>query len=262
MNRTKIEWVVNPDGTPGFANNAITGCWGPGGAEDEPKRCPWCYAHDIARHNAGKFGYPADDPFRPTFHPKRLEQIRQRKKPATIFMVSMGDAWGEWAPTFWIKAMLDTVRACPQHRFIFLTKNPQRYLAFSPFPANVAVGATATDQQMATEALSCLGQVEAPVRFLSCEPLLGRISLPKRPPIDWLIIGALSLRDGRTQQPDFVWCGILLNHAGRARIPVFMKDELIWPNAYSQRPKRREFPPLLQPGKVAQEEAARQLALL
>lgn len=267
MNRTKIEWVINPDGSRGFTSNPVTGCWGPGGSEKRPARCPWCYAWRIARGTAriakqvrkswtGLAQPPFnDDPFRPTFYPHELGHIRARRKPATIFIGSMADAWGEWVPTLWINAILEVVQDRPQHTFIFLTKNPARYLAFSPFPANVVLGATAIDQKMATRALFHLSQAEAPVKFLSCEPLLGQIALPKHPPIDWLIVGALSLGDRKTRQPHPSWVDLLVNGADRSKIPVFMKDNLDWP-LFEKFPKRRDFPPFMQ-----EKEAEEQLVL-
>ena len=37
MNKTKIEWVKNPDGTQGYTFNPITGCL---------NNCDYCYASD------------------------------------------------------------------------------------------------------------------------------------------------------------------------------------------------------------------------
>lgn len=53
--------------------NPLTGC---------SAGCDYCWAKPMAVMNKGKFGYPADDPFRPTFHLDRLrepEKWRTRK---------------------------------------------------------------------------------------------------------------------------------------------------------------------------------------
>ncbi|KKK91159.1 hypothetical protein LCGC14_2715740, partial [marine sediment metagenome] len=39
MNKTKIEWVKNPDGTQGYTWNPITGCL---------NGCDYCYARRLA----------------------------------------------------------------------------------------------------------------------------------------------------------------------------------------------------------------------
>lgn len=39
MNRTTIEWVRNPDGSPGFTLNPVTGCL---------RGCAYCYARKLA----------------------------------------------------------------------------------------------------------------------------------------------------------------------------------------------------------------------
>ncbi len=39
INRTKIDWALNPDGLPGYTWNPITGCL---------NNCPYCYARKLA----------------------------------------------------------------------------------------------------------------------------------------------------------------------------------------------------------------------
>lgn len=48
--------------------NPITGC---------RNGCKYCYAERFAKRLAGRAGYPAEDPFQPTFHPDKLEKIRK-----------------------------------------------------------------------------------------------------------------------------------------------------------------------------------------
>ena len=61
MGNTKIEWadaVWNP----------VTGC------TPVSAGCQNCYAKRMANRLRGRCGYPADDPFRVTFHPERLNE--------------------------------------------------------------------------------------------------------------------------------------------------------------------------------------------
>lgn len=65
--------------------------------------------------------------FEPTFHRYKLDEPLHWKKPRTIFVCSMADLFGEWVPDEWIKAVFDACAAAPQHRYLFLTKDPGRY---------------------------------------------------------------------------------------------------------------------------------------
>lgn len=69
-------------------------------------------------------------------------------------------------------ASLPLGRTCDGHR-----------AQLTGWPANVWVGTTVEDQQRADERVPHLLQVPAPVRFLSCEPLLGPVTLQP----DWLV---------------------------------------------------------------------------
>jgi len=203
----------------------VTGCLGPGGTLDQPKRCPGCYAAKIAAR-WGKTDIARA--FLPEFHPDRLEQPVKRKKPTTIFVCSMADLFGKWVPSKWIRQVLDVVLRTERHTYIFLTKNPERYLEFSPYPNNVWVGATTRDQVEYDRAARSLAGVEAKVRFISAEPLLGPIDLE---PVDlwipaWVIIGDLTRNGKPLGKTEDAWATGLTAQAGRSKIPVFHKDSL------------------------------------
>ncbi len=94
MNKTKIEWCD-------YTWNPVTGCL---------HRCgDFCYAKKMAYRLKGRYGYPADEPFRPTFRPERIREPLEVKKSSKIFVVSMGDLFGDWVPSEWINSVLDTV---------------------------------------------------------------------------------------------------------------------------------------------------------
>jgi protein gp37 len=38
----------------------------------------------------------------------------------------MADLFGEWVPDEWIKEVFRACEEAPQHRYLFLTKNPER----------------------------------------------------------------------------------------------------------------------------------------
>lgn len=64
--------------------------------------------------------------FDPTFHRYRLEEPKRWKKPRTIFVCSMAELFGDWVPDEWIAEVFMACEAAPQHRYLFLTKNPAR----------------------------------------------------------------------------------------------------------------------------------------
>ena len=66
--------------------------------------------------------------FSPTFHRYRLDEPQKWKKPRNIFVCSMADLFGDWVPLEWIQEVFAACRKAPQHRYLFLTKNPKRYM--------------------------------------------------------------------------------------------------------------------------------------
>lgn len=167
---------MNPCGkTIGWAHkssNVMSGC---------RRGCFYCYARRMAHRLRGRAGYPQDDPFRPTFHPEELERLRTTKVTGQrIFMCSMGELFVEGQDE-WIGQTLAVVRKRPDNTHIFLTKNPHLLAKWNPWPANCYVGASATNQVEFEAAMTYLPLVEAPVKFISFEPLLERINLDIAP---------------------------------------------------------------------------------
>ena len=66
--------------------------------------------------------------FDPTFHRYKLDEPQKWKKPRNIFVCSMADLFGDWVPDEWIEQVFKACEAAPQHRYLFLTKNPKRYM--------------------------------------------------------------------------------------------------------------------------------------
>ncbi len=212
----KIDWTD-------YTWNPVTGC---------KHDCSYCYAHRIAE----RFHLS----FEPTFHPERLEEPFHAKKPSKIFVCSNADLFGDWVMPEWVEAVLAIVRQCPQHTFQFLTKAPHNLARWNPWPPNAWVGATVTNQMMLEKTLSPLEDVEATVRFLCAEPLLGDIEFWSDA-IEWLIIGALTGPGG--WRPLECWVYDLLRCASKTHIPVWIKDSVFvptrikeWPGAASTLP--------------------------
>lgn len=208
-----IEWAK-------WSWNPVTGC---------KHGCPYCYARDIAN----RFYVEG---FEPTFRPERLrapkdttitEARKNEEGIRNVFVCSMADLFGDWVPKEWIQAVFLSVFEAPEWNFIFLTKNPKRYLELK-FPKNCWIGATATNQKMADYAFNIFRKIDFPViKFLSCEPLKGKIELTHPIPINWIIIGGQSRTSGEeAYQPEYNWVRNLDNQASSNGVKVYWKPNL------------------------------------
>lgn len=209
-------------------------------------KCPPfpCWAEQLVKRHSNH--YP--NGFEPTFYPEAFLSPLHLKKPARIGVCFMGDLFGDWVDPHQIVHPEDAYRPnrytsearnwsldilikqiitdCPQHTFIFLTKNPAGLKAWSPFPQNCWVGVTACNVDMFDEALTHLSEIEAKVKFLSVEPFLGEIPARYLVPdlVDWLIIGA---QTKPTVMPKVEWVEDIVDAADKAGIPVFLKNNLM-----------------------------------
>ena len=82
MNKTKIDWAE-------YVWNPVTGCL---------NGCPYCYAKKMANRLKGRYGYPQDEPFKPTLHADKLRE-KMPNVSSKIFVCSMGDLFGEFICT-------------------------------------------------------------------------------------------------------------------------------------------------------------------
>ena len=240
MNRTKIEYVD-------FSWSPLTGCYGPGGTQEHLKHCPYCYAQRFAERGLGKYGqYAREQRFNPRFYDERLAEPTKIKKPSRIFVCSMGDLLGEWVDSKLIEQVINITRLAPQHTYLFLTKNPQRYSDFS-FPDNCWLGTTITGQWneetefgWRRQKLSNKGKNHL---FISFEPLMEDyapylgICLEQ---ISLFIIGAMTGPEAKYHQPKKEWVENLITQADEFRIPVFLKNNLL--EIYPGLPRRQELP--------------------
>lgn len=232
MNATGIEWTDR-------TLNVLSGCDGP---NNDGRHCTYCYAKRLAHGRLRRLylanriyvaGDPSD-PFAPRFWPKRLEQPARIKKPCRIFVCSMGELFNPKLPDSWLQAVFAMIEANPRHTFQLLTHQPDQLARFSPFPDHCWVGATATNASELFHASAHLHAIKAHVRFASIEPLLSPIDIRDLAALDWIIIGAQTGPGAKPVNRQDVH--ELIDAADRRGIPVFLKDNLHWPD------KRQEWP--------------------
>jgi len=249
----------------------------------------------------GRFGYPEDEPFRVTLHPERLDEPLRWRKPRKVFVCSMGDLFHPDVPFSFITQVFDVMCSWrwpnkaaeqdgdaslledPGHTFIVLTKRPERILLWldwvqnywpgdSPFIANldcghfgkhIWIGVTAENQKTADERIPLLLQTPAAVRFVSVEPMFGRVDLSKwlgvckscgSPAtrcgpdlwnkgkkccpdcthtgvyLDWVICGGETGPRARPMHPD--WVRSLRDQCQEAGVPFFFKQWGVYIPAY------------------------------
>lgn len=211
MNRQgagKIEWTD-------YTWSPVTGC---------KHGCDYCYANKIAQRI-----YP--EKFEPTFRPERLKDKDLGKVPdgSKIFVVDMGDLFGDWIPDHWIDAVLSVCRRYPQYVFQFLTKNPLRYESWVRyFGDNCWLGATEDCRTTTQKNRHVMQELPyAGIKYLSCEPLLGQLLGPIDD-LDWIIVGEQTRRDYTPDQWEEVRrnASRLLWRAHENGVARFVKNDL------------------------------------
>lgn len=252
MNKTKIEWVRNDDDSQGYTWNPITGCLGPNGTPEKPNRCSYCFAHKLAKgrlkqHYLSVPEYPYDDPpllipktdksdpFVPRFWRHRLKEPFWHRKPCTIFVCSMGELFSEYYPASWLGNILHTFYGCPQHTFLVLTKNPSRDECIS-LPKNVWFGVTINKGEDWLR-LRIAEDCEVGKKFISFEPLLDDVMSNPRIHLvgfNWIIIGA---QTKPYKLPKKEWVEHIVNTANLLGIPIFLKNNLRWPEKIEEMPR-------------------------
>jgi len=230
MNRTKIEWVINKDGTRGFTWNPVVGCYGVGCSVRKV-----CWAREFAKRTAHLCYNPKIHyDFIPHPHFERLNEPLRRKKPSGIFPVSMGDWLG--VQIHYTRKVYEVMKKAEWHRFLTLTKQIQNLritLAKEIFiPEHIWIGITVNSQKDIWRLEKLREICHYAHTFVSFEPLYSEIDYALYF-VDWIIIGAQTRPN---LQPKKEWVEKLIDEADYYGIPVFLKDNLEWDN------KRQEIP--------------------
>lgn len=170
--------------------------------------------------------------FVPTFHRYRLGQPSKWSEPRTIFVCSMADLFGKWVPDEWIRQVVATCLAAPQHKYLFLTKNPVRYVQLieagiiPESQPNFWLGSTATTPEKEFFWHDSINT------FVSIEPILAPFvdltDACKEPAThtNWIIVGAETGNRKNKVIPEKSWIMELADCAKKTSTPIFMKESL------------------------------------
>lgn len=194
MSSTKIEWTD-------ASWNPITGC------TKISSGCQHCYAEVMARRLCAMKVDKYKNGFQITLHEDCLNEPLAWKKPKTIFVCSMSDLFHKDVPFEFIDKVLAIIEQTPYHRYQILTKRADRmaeYFIKHKVPSNAWLGVT-VDVQSSKPRIDALRGIEgAPIRFLSCEPLLEDLGQLDLKGIDWIIVGGESGRMARPMKEEWV----------------------------------------------------------
>jgi protein gp37 len=211
MQKTKIEWVKNPDGSQGYSWNPIRGLC--------PVGCFYCYARAMYKR------FKWDSEIR-----LDLDELMADfpKKPSRIFVCSTFELFHPLADPY-RNNIFKHIGLLPEHTFIILTKMPERINR--PMPDNIWLGVTVTGNSLAdTRRTEKLAQAKAHIKFISFEPILAEpwlVSLPLRP--DWIIAGRLT-GHGKSEDPKRSTIEAIVEYGRVNDISIFLKNNLadIW----------------------------------
>ena len=123
-----------------------------------------------------------------------LELPLKWKRPQTIFVNSMSDLFHVEVPLEYIQQVFDIMNRAHWHRFQVLTKRADRLeeiRAELKWSSNIWMGVSVENQKF-VHRIDHLRRIDAKVKFLSLEPLIGPLRNLNLTGIDWAIVGGES----------------------------------------------------------------------
>ena len=193
MKTTKIEWTDK-------TWNPITGC------TKISAGCANCYAEIMSKRLQAMKQDKYKNGFILAMHNNVLDEPIKWKKPHTIFVCSMSDLFHENVPFSFIDKVVETIKSTPQHNYQILTKRANRmaeYFSDKIIPKNAWLGVT-VDIACSKSRIDFLRNLNAPIKFLSCEPLLEDLGDMNLDGIDWVIVGGESGAKARPMKEEWV----------------------------------------------------------
>jgi protein gp37 len=194
--------------------------------------CQNCYAQTLAR----RFGYKlwGVDVERRLFGDKHWQeplkwnkQAKESGERARVFCASMADVFEDFPSLDAERNKLwNLIGETPWLNWQLLTKRPENVLSMAPWsqewPENVWVGVSVEDQTTANRRVPILKAIPAPIRFLSCEPLIGPVDTLDLEGIHWVIAGGESGRGYRLIEEE--WVRKLRDNCVQSGVAFFFKQ--------------------------------------
>lgn len=231
------------------------------GCQKVSEACKFCYAEqetpvrvhrgrgvELWGPSAARLRTSADNWGKPMQWNKKAAKEGVRRR---VFCASLADVF-EDHPAIepgWRADLGQVIQNTPHLDWLLLTKRPENVYRMLPdfwinfyepygMPKNVWIGTTVENQEQADKRIPELLKIPAPVRFLSCEPLLGPVDISRYlrcescldpsvcwcadPLVNWVICGGESGPNARPMHPD--WARSLRDQCQRAGVPFLFKQ--------------------------------------
>ncbi len=244
MENSKIEWTDH-------TFNPVIGCM------KVSAGCTHCYAEALMdkRYGRAQWGPNTRRVRTSSSNWKKPIQWNATAKAtgrrAKVFCASLSDVFEDHPD--WVQPrndLFNLIAETPHLDWLLLTKRPENinrmvadyagdcaWLAWNGvYPrTNIWIGTSVENQEQAEKRIPHLLNVEAPVKFLSCEPLLGPLNLEDlayeaagpawagyNKLVDWIIVGGESGQKARSLQLE--WARSLRDQCQAAGTAFFMKQ--------------------------------------
>lgn len=215
MASSSIEWTDK-------TWNPITGC------TKISEGCKHCYAEVMAKRLQGMKKPKYQNGFSITLHPNALNEPLGWTNPCMIFVCSMSDLFHNNIPFDFIDQILNIIKKTPQHNYQILTKRAKRmaeYFATRVVPNNVWIGVTVENSKV-KDRIDYIRNINASIRFISCEPLIDDLGELDLKGINWIIVGGESGMQARPMKEE--WVLNIKRQADDNNIPFFFKQWGTW----------------------------------
>ena len=211
MAQSSIEWTE-------MTWNPTTGC------SKISQGCKFCYAEVMSKRLQAMGIDKYKDNFEVRTHEAALNTPYTWKKSKIVFVNSMSDLFHPEVPLDFIQKVFRVMNDNQQHIFQVLTKRGERLnelhekLKWTP---NIWMGVSVENQEVENR-IDFLRDINAKVKFLSLEPLIGSLPNLNLKNIDWVIVGGES---GHKPRPILKeWVVDIKNQCKSAKIAFFFKQ--------------------------------------
>jgi protein gp37 len=225
MEYSKIEWTDH-------TFNPWIGC------QHVSPGCDHCYVETMMDHRYGKVEWGPHGERKRTSDANWRQPIKWNAAARAfkmdhghrprVFCASLADVFDNKAPSEWREDLFALIRECQCLDWLLLTKRPQNIAKMLPKDwvagyRNVWLGVTAERQPYFDQRWKLLQTIPAAMKFISYEPALGPLRLPKQNPLpDWLISGGESGPKARPVNPQ--WVRDIIADCRRSGIAPFHKQ--------------------------------------
>ncbi|WP_169784130.1 phage Gp37/Gp68 family protein [Campylobacter curvus] len=190
--------------------------------------CTNCYAEVMAKRLQSLGNEIYKDGFKFKMLPSRLNEPLKAKRPTIFFVNSMSDLFHENMSFEFLDEILTIISQTPHHQYQILTKRPHRMRAYfltRHIPKNVWLGTT-VESSFVKDRIDLIRDLNASVKWLSCEPLINDLGELNLSGIDWVVAGGESGAKARAMKKQ--WALNLKSECDRQGVAFYFKQWGAW----------------------------------